>query len=335
MAVIYLSEGFSMTKTIKPRGFTLIELLVVIAIIAVLIALLLPAVQQAREAARRTQCKNNNKQIGLALHNYHDTFLRFPSDGTNMSGTAAVVGWAHSWRVAVLPYVDQAPLYNQWNFNYSSEGWVGDGNNTNGPLVAGKGIPWLTCPSSALPETLSIPSGGVRQAHYYGISGAAPRANFVDASCVDNGGNYGFWSTRGMIPGSSCINLANCTDGTSNTIIIAEISGYLYDASGNRSDARPAHEWGWPMGGLTTQNNGPHRSNVTVRYSPNSRVLGQSGANIGAEDFLSNTPLTSFHTGGVHVTMADGSVRFISDNVDLNTLTYLSVRDDGLVVGEF
>ena len=105
-------------KLFRRKAFTLIELLVVIAIIAVLIALLLPAVQQARESARRTQCKNNFKQIGLALHNYHDTYLRFPN-GHGITSLSSTGGerWGHSQWVALLPYVDLAPLYSQWDFD--------------------------------------------------------------------------------------------------------------------------------------------------------------------------------------------------------------------------
>ena len=103
----------------RRRGFTLIELLVVIAIIAVLIALLLPAVQQAREAARRTQCKNNLKQMGLALHNYHDTYNGFP----NGNIASAAGGWGMSWYMRILPYVDQAPVFNKLTFSGTHPGW--------------------------------------------------------------------------------------------------------------------------------------------------------------------------------------------------------------------
>ena len=127
--------------SMKRRGFTLIELLVVIAIIAILIALLLPAVQQAREAARRTQCKNNLKQIGLAMHNYHDTFLKFPSGGSGNSQY-----WGHSQWVSILPFADQAPLYNQWNFNQPSEGDIG----SNASLCTATRCAWLA-PNSPRP----------------------------------------------------------------------------------------------------------------------------------------------------------------------------------------
>src|SRR6188768_3739919 len=113
-----------MNRCRSRRAFTLIELLVVIAIIAILIALLLPAVQQAREAARRTQCKNNLKQLGLALHNYHDIYQRFPRSFGNQSvDGSGNERWGHSQWVGLLPFFDQAPLYNQWNFLAPNEGW--------------------------------------------------------------------------------------------------------------------------------------------------------------------------------------------------------------------
>src|ERR1700679_1710963 len=121
LVVTRFSFRIMMTKPKRP-GFTLIELLVVIAIIAVLIALLLPAVQQARESARRTQCKNNLKQLGLALAHYHDSTQKFPCGASGASG-----GWGHSFWVPILPYIDQAALYNQWNFNFANDGWLGAG----------------------------------------------------------------------------------------------------------------------------------------------------------------------------------------------------------------
>src|SRR5262249_47931835 len=132
------------------RAFTLIELLVVIAIIAVLIALLLPAVQQAREAARRSQCKNNLKQIGLALHNYHDSFGKLPLNrhsGRNLPAQFGSLGWT----AMILPYIDQAPLYSTINFSDQT------GNLVNGVQVnidaRRKIIPVLNCPSNVQPAT--------------------------------------------------------------------------------------------------------------------------------------------------------------------------------------
>ena len=126
----------------RARGFTLIELLVVIAIIAILIALLLPAVQQAREAARRSQCKNNLKQLGLAMHTYHDVHLMFPlSEMSHFTpNSVAYDGTGFGWSAFILPFIDQAPLYNQFNFNVPIPG------TTNQPLVANV-VPVAHCPS--------------------------------------------------------------------------------------------------------------------------------------------------------------------------------------------
>src|SRR6056297_1010615 len=141
----------------RQRGFTLIELLVVIAIIAVLVALLLPAVQQAREAARRSACKNNLKQWGLAFHNYHDTYNTLP-----IGGNGQMPGWGVSFYPGLLPFVDQAPLYNQLIFAGTHAGWTGGGGgtgqNVNGPAVRGVVMEVMLCPSS--PYDKLIPDGG-------------------------------------------------------------------------------------------------------------------------------------------------------------------------------
>src|SRR5437867_3182709 len=130
-------------QTMRRKAFTLIELLVVIAIIAILIALLLPAVQQAREAARRSQCKNNLKQIGLGYHNYHDTFLYFPSGNAELSQAS----WSHTQWVSILPYMDGAAMYKKWNFSGPDSGWMCSGvGNVN--AIGGGAVPWIQCPSS-------------------------------------------------------------------------------------------------------------------------------------------------------------------------------------------
>jgi prepilin-type N-terminal cleavage/methylation domain-containing protein len=320
-----------LTTRVKARGFTLIELLVVIAIIAILIALLLPAVQQAREAARRSQCRNNMKQIGLALHNYHDTFLQFPSAFGNQSVNAGGgERWGHSQWVALLPYMDQAPMYNQWNFLANDEGWTG-----NSPFSNNAVLPVLKCPSSVLPERSP---NNFPTAHYYGRQGAVPFGQFTDTSGLsDQTASWGYTSSRGLIVwGGSKI--AKCTDGTSNTLIEGEMSHYVFNAAGQKDDRRPSRNWSWAMGGLSGWRDwAPATCTVTVRYAPNSKVLGQNGLVWSAWDDASgsNCPLTSAHTGGVHGLLADGAVRFVSDNIDLGILTLLSVRDDNIPVGDF
>lgn len=316
------------------KGFTLIELLVVIAIIAVLIALLLPAVQQAREAARRSQCKNNLKQIGLALHNYQDVNLRFPSAFGNQSVSLVPTTherWGHSQWVALLPYIDQAPMYNSWNFLADDEGWAGNQNISRNAT-----IPNYVCPSSVLP---AYSPNGFKTAHYYGIQGAVPFGTFTDTTGLsDNTANWGYNSSRGMICWGGK-KISECVDGTSNTMIEGEMSDFVFDATGKVSqDRRPSRNWSWSMGGLSGWMDwAPATCTTTIRYAPNSPVLGQNGLVWPAWDDASgsNTPLTSPHTGGVHALMVDGAVRFISNNINMLTLTVLAVRDDRQVIGDF
>ena len=364
----------------RMKGFTLIELLVVIAIIAVLIALLLPAVQQAREAARRTQCKNNLKQIGLAMHMYHDAYQKFPSGGGSISQPGIVgpglLGYGHSQYVAILPFIDQANIYNQWNFNSidktGSDQAVDEGFCTANVLVAGRAtLPWINCPSSALTNEqnaglggtpsiyTSAPTGNIQTNHYFGIAGAVPYGNFTDTPLTAWAG--GAISTRGMIPDNKYTSIALCTDGTSNTMLIGECSNFLIATNGTKIDYRPGQGYAWFMGTLNIYDSipsfgftDPSMSTLTIRYTPNKKVTilsqtsspttyafdlsGCGGTNDGALNWsfhVSNVPLSSMHAGGAQILMSDGAVRFISDSIDLSTLTYLAVRDDGQTVGDF
>ena len=339
-----------MKRSVRRSAFTLIELLVVIAIIAVLIALLLPAVQQAREAARRTQCKNNLKQVGLALQNYHDTYLKFPA------GAMWNNGWGHCWVVAILPYADQAPLYNAWNFNANSEGWAGNGtNNTTGYRVGR--INWMLCPSSPLPVFHpgrgEFPGGTVQNNQYTAISGAenSPNGlwtNMQGAKRYASCGGSGVYSSGGMLCHNDWKNIRDCSDGTSNTMVVGESSNWTWDAARvNFDDARPGATWGWPMGsGWSGQDNSGNQNGMgpgwmsTIRYAPNANSLNQAGSYGGQgccpnEASRINSPLTSAHTGGVHVALGDGAVRFISNNIDMNVYTYLAVAMDAQPLGDF
>ena len=228
------------------RGFTLIELLVVIAIIAILIALLLPAVQQAREAARRTTCKNNMKQIGLALHNYHDVYMSMPV-GNHF-------GYKGNWRVSIFPYLDQGPIYNQLSFNGGGglfTGWAASYQAPN-TVLSGFLVPGYNCPSSSLPRdsTLGVMNNFAngQTADYVGISGGAdplldatnPGARWDPSGlgmCSDvvYSGRHCF---NGMLPALRHMRLADATDGTSQVMLVAEQSG-MY----NRTDVR-ANYWG-------------------------------------------------------------------------------------------
>ncbi len=302
-------------------GFTLIELLVVIAIIAVLIALLLPAVQQAREAARRSQCKNNLKQLGLALHNFESTFKKFP---TGQRGSS--VAYAN-WKVQLFPYMDQAPVYNQLNMD----------DVYNPVVLRNLVMPVLKCPSAVVPDLQ--PDSWVtwwtnnhhQVSSYQGIMGAYPDpSGRATATCPSN---YGGWfAGTGMLVPNKQVSLADCTDGTSNTIVLAEQSGRV-----GVTDIRSGYYTPW---GSVTQ---PYKveempagvdlwgmSLSCVAYANNSKT---TAAGSGAS-YMGNTVLNSEHVGGVHALFTDGSVRFISDNMNFANFQKLCVRDDGQVVSD-
>jgi prepilin-type N-terminal cleavage/methylation domain-containing protein len=335
----------------RRRGFTLIELLVVIAIIAILIALLLPAVQQAREAARRSQCKNNLKQLGLALQNYHDTYTMFP----NGNVASSVWGWGPSFYMFILPYMDQAPLYNRINFSGTHPGWscCGDAAGTaNGAVLNGVKIPVVVCPSSPLDELRD--SGGSMQVNpqYWGISGATDGNGFSNpsnrqANCCDCCGGQqstGLISSGGMLVALKAMKIRDCSDGTTNVMILGEHSNYIRNAQ-NQRIVQVTGIHGMMMGGsylsrvesyAPTGMFGRQFNLTTVRYPPNAPAINDNPNWPGVGDnFGSNNPLNSAHTGGIQILLVDGSVRFVSDNVNMLTFRRLCTRDDGDPIGEF
>lgn len=333
----------------RRQGFTLIELLVVIAIIAVLIALLLPAVQQAREAARRTQCKNNVKQIGLALHNYHDTYLAFPI-GSRWGGTAGgTVSWGQSWWVGILPYVDQAPFFNKWNHELPDSGFTG--NATSYAQFKGQRMPFAKCPSSSLDDLCVTNSTWLSAvSNYTGIAGAypdpgthSPDINLLIASTGNT--PYVSWtpfsSRGGVLFYLSKINIRDITDGTSNTMMVAEQSDIGRNGA-LKYDCTSSASWGMWMGAdpqLATATSGTPSTDgrifnvTTVRYAPGYNTFWASG--VLPLDAGANNPINSAHVGGVHVLLCDGAVRFVNNNVDMTTWYRLATRDDGQVIGEF
>ncbi len=320
-----------MKLTPRKSGFTLIELLVVIAIIAVLIALLLPAVQQAREAARRSQCKNNLKQVGLGLANYHDTNLMFPG-GEPLGGG----GWVHSMWVGMLPFMEQNAMFKQWNFNQADEGWVCSGGVAavnNRAAAGGKKLPWLLCPSSPL-ETMIAPCGQLMNPHYFGMAGAASTVNWNDGVNYIPGG-IAYYSDRGIMPSNKWKGIKDCSDGSSNTIIVGEISVLVKDPAGTPGEIRPGNDWGWTMGTHSSWNGAWMLQRIVTKYPPNSASRTLIGSQPGAAHARYNTPMSSAHTGGAHTAMTDGTVRFINNNINMDTLTYLSVRNDGKSVANY
>lgn len=327
-------------------GFTLIELLVVIAIIAILIALLLPAVQQARDAARRTQCKNNLKQIGLALHNYHDVYNLFPGNIVESTGSYRNA----SWLTMILPFMDQAAGYNQMEFSGTNFSNQGAPPNLNWDVIQQLRVPGLNCPASVLPTTRRQSTNSATQglgsppeieyqvADYPGISGGywIPQTTTVPPGGVWTG--YGWDHQVGVIvnfgPGVRPRKVGSLKDGSSNTIAVGEHSSYtIRDSDGAQVDARPSN---W-AGGAWGNGPGTHAwlgwsLNVTVpRYHIN-----YNGPGYGHDiPYGGHTGLRSEHAGGVQVNLADGSVRFLSENMDFDTLMALCNGQDGTTVPEF
>ncbi|HQX49998.1 MAG TPA: DUF1559 domain-containing protein [Planctomycetaceae bacterium] len=329
-------------------GFTLIELLVVIAIIAILIALLLPAVQQAREAARRTQCKNSLKQLGLALHNHHDTFLRLPPGAAQDNqpfSNANSGGWGSSWMVFILPYIEQAPMYNAYQLSGNS----GCFNANNNTVVKNVRMPAYACASSVITDFGPSGTQGMI-AHYAGIAGAV-NGNIPGYTESRNiAGPHGIISAGGVLFAGSKTNFRDLTDGLTNVIMLGETSDYMRDTTGAaRKDWTLGYPYAWTMGTDHDYAASPTSTErvfntTTIRWKINDKKKSGAG-NTGwtgdgttegiRNDSGVNIPLNSAHVGGVQVLLSDGSVRFLSENIDFATLNRLATRDDGQVLGEF
>ncbi len=330
-------------------GFTLIELLVVIAIIAVLIALLLPAVQQAREAARRSQCKNNLKQLALAFHNYHDVYKMFPKGHYGIAGGSS--WWGHGAMFSILPYLEQTALYNNYDLNLSYD------NGTNSQVRRSR-IPVFLCPSDR------IISNGLAGNNYAGNSGSnVTLYSGVSATAVGA-------RTNGVIVQGRETPMSDIFDGTSNVLLLGELlQGDGSDSSVTDSDivrnpttptfannAFPtqseidaagvscaANESSIPSeASLSTCGSDwvspyPHQTLFHTAVPPNWKYRSCAfGPAFGlCSDRSGLVSSRSRHTGGVQVALADGSVRFVGSNVDLITWQRLGARDDGQPLGEF
>jgi len=324
----------------RHSGFTLIELLVVIAIIAVLIALLLPAVQQAREAARRSQCKNNLKQIALALHNYHDTYNLFPYGGRGEGST--IIHSRDSWFQRVLPYVDQAAMYHQLEADATIYFWQAAAGSSL-RTVAEAVVPTFVCPSD--PDQTNNRGGASTswafQGNYAGNGGVGTftitSAGLIDVSVPSV--ITPLYATSGIFGISSSTKMNKVIDGTSNTLLVGE--GIVRPGSGTWGNL--GGYWGGSThGGVTfSAAEAPNTSVPDSMYScktattpsaPNGAPCSGSTSN-GAT--LRYNFLRSYHTGGVQVALCDGSVRFASNNISLQTWRKIGTAADGQVVGEF
>ena len=328
------------------RAFTLIELLVVIAIIAILIGLLLPAVQKVREAAARMSCQNNLKQLGLACHNYHDQSQVLPPGAANDMppfGTATSPQWGSSWKVYILPHIEQGNIFNKWQFTGSS-GYT-NSNNTN--LTTNVMIKALRCPSSPVPEFSNRGGGGgnMMNTSYTGVAGSALSGTGVYAvGCCNGSGPLA--ADNGILYAGSKVKLENISDGTSNTWLIAEQSDHLRDANGQPVTAgyttgvgNSSGLYSWMMGaahnaggGQSGWGDGRHFNCTTVRFQINQKGFANDSSNGTNNDVGTNFPINSAHSGGANVVLADGSVRFFRDSISITTWRALATRAGGEVI---
>ncbi len=285
----------------RRRAFTLVELLVVIAIIGVLVGLLLPAVQAAREAARRMQCSNNLKQLALAAHNYHDVYKSF-GVGHHFKGTYTNTGLAYGWAFGLLPFIEQGNLYNQFDSKWP----VMNIANSNNGILAATPLASFSCPSDTKPpqrddpvNTPSTPTVIIK--------------NSATSSYQGAGGSYTGWQGTGAaVPARyngvyerdtrGTIKIGGLSDGTSNTILIAEARWGMDPAGENRGRIYGASD-----NILYTQGS----TNALM-------VCGEYAMNWTAAEGNSQPHRTagSFHTGGAQFAFGDGSVHFLSENID-------------------
>jgi len=282
-------------------GFTLIELLVVIAIIAILIGLLVPAVQKVREAAARTQCENNLHQMGVALHSHISTKGYFPPAFSSPPGTTATPvfpGWG--WGTWLLPYVEQAPLYNTLNPERTQFG--GGASQAVATAASQTIVPVYRCPSNTAPDqNANRLNHGM--SNYRAVAGTDTVYPAVWASGQDKGGAM-FMNSK--------IRPLWISDGTSNTLAIGEC---VYDATGNKSGAI----WVGMTGYSAAAPVGARVSDVMWWLdNSTSKINGTAPQSFGSK-----------HTGGAMFCFCDGSVRFISDSLDMSIYRYLAGRNDG------
>jgi prepilin-type N-terminal cleavage/methylation domain-containing protein len=306
------------TRRSRSQAFTLVELLVVIAIIGVLVALLLPAVQAARESARRTQCANNLKQMGIALHNYHDTFQKFP------------FGWSDrgaGWTTMILPQIEQKPLWDTLGFNESNN-W--DSDNTPNERACGTYIQTFRCPSMAvIPKYITnqgIPNRVPTS--YRGV--ASSTADSDDLSTSVKKSAMETPNLEGMFFTCSHVRMAEVTDGTSNTFMIGESRFETFVQDGNEMDF-------WYIGSPQIDPCSCQTGGATEQ----SEFCGSTGVPFNARSipstsgYVKELSFTSLHPNGAQFSLADGSVRFVTFTINQPTYQALGSRGGGEQLSDF
>jgi prepilin-type N-terminal cleavage/methylation domain-containing protein len=350
-------------KPLRPApGFTLVELLVVIAIIGVLVALLLPAVQAAREASRRTKCANNIKQVALALHNYHDTFNVFPPGNFFSAGATNAVPvtqnangcyWSTSsqtrpgapWTVLILPFIEQKPLHDSLDFNLEFNSYSNLGTQTANTRKCEIPVAAYRCPSYAPPPHRWVLSTAVARTdlhyakfvnNYYACMGGGPimtggNVNTPDGCYNPNvpGGSIAQF-TNGLIGVNTKNGFRNCTDGTSNVVMVGEscyqgielLRGWF---NGMRTDTTAANQPPGNIAGTAGVPNGGFRHYINFQ--------GTATNNLNIHNALNTLYFGSQHPGGCQIAMADASIQFLNENINLALYQRLGPMGDGLPVG--
>ena len=344
----------SLGHFLKTRAFTLVELLVVIAIIGILIALLLPAVQAAREAARRMQCTNNLKQIGIAMHNYHDLSNMFPRGISGPLDTATAANWkaegSHNWRVKILPFMEQQSIYSALDFrDRFNSGSIS--TTSKNYILRNFVLNTYHCPSNP-EEPLSNLTGLVNGTdagnttplqliNYVGIAGAyTDPAGRTDVYYTTW---WGHIANTGMMLLNEQSSVASVLDGTSNTLMVSEQSGRTTFPS---IDSTQIFAWSDSRGGWHGGQNAlayAETYDLTVAKlrevktqfwvsgitTVMSAINSQPAPTQGQYMTSACTILSSCHAGGVNAVLGDGSVRFLPDTLNLQTLRTLSSSNDG------
>ena len=355
-----------MKRSLTRRGFTLVELLVVITIIGILIALLLPAVQAAREAARRAQCSNNLKQLALAVLNHESLRGEFPVGNGFSQRTASDPNqqrFGLPWSVYALPYIEQGNIFEVLDLIGISSNYgcmhLDAGGDNYAPFYL-KEFSFLKCPSSPLPvnglefqEEYGVGDPNLygttqpfQGPNYAGISGGGLPPPSSGGTPIDGwyphtrpkGSSWvtGYIGEGGILIRGVAITAGQITDGLSNTLLIGEQSDWCIDSDGKNMDCRSDCGHGFPMSSSPEEGNPGQNDrdfNVTcVIHAVGEKSFDATGV---PGNCAPNRPIQSAHSGGAHVAMADGSVHFLSTSTNMYTLYNLATRDDEMVLGEF